>query len=460
MRGGRGGEGGSGGAKARPVRGLGKRQGSPPVGTWERWLGAPGWLAGPKHREYSAHQNNMSPLRLAIVSCVFASHALLANSHDDAQPQGSCDAHALHQGGEGCGCASATRKATTNANSEQSTTSHQSTHEWPPKGAAWVPAGEFFFGAEKSPYPKDGEGPVVKAKIATPLWVDATEATNQQFSEFVKATGYVTTAEREGWSFVFEPFLSPTTSEKETQAVQQTPWWVQVHGASWRHPEGSDSDIEAVVKPDDEAPPRQKSSTAQKQHAFGTPRVLTFPSWEGARWKHPAVHVSFYDAEAYCKWRGMRLPTEVEWEYAARGGLTNRTFPWGNRHDDLHKRANTFDGSRAFPLYIERTEDANAPPADGFDGSAPVASYPPNGFGLFDMSGNVWEWSVAVDKSTGQTSAHQAVLRGGSFMCWHEHCFRYRVSARLAMEKDTGNYHMGVRCVATARPGEQASATQ
>ena len=332
----------------------------------------------------------------------------------------------------------------------------------------------FFFGAEKSPYPADEEAPVIKAFIKNALWVDKTEATVAQFAKFADATNYQTTAEREGWSFVFEPFLSPATSVRETQAVKDTPWWVLVNGAvvdlqnastskhvlthksqypttgaSWRKPEGPDSSsLSQLVEPDDQPvqPPRP-------QHQYGTPRTPAFPSFTGDRLDHPAVHISFHDAVAYCRWRGMRVPTEIEWEYAARGGLVNRTFPWGNRHDDLNTRANTFDGSRGFPLYVERDAEGNFPPSDGFDGSAPVASFAPNAFGLYDVSGNAWEWAIAVDKASGGAT-DKAVLRGGSFMCWHAHCFRYRVSARLRMDKDTGNYHTGVRCVADAQTGD------
>lgn len=192
-------------------------------------------------------------------------------------------------------------------------------------------------------YAADGEGPVHEVTVGA-FELSKHTVTNDEFAEFVADTGYVSTAERFGDSFVFGGLLPDDFPP--TRAVAAAPWWRQVEGADWRHPEGPQSTVDA-------------------------------------RGDHPVIHVSWDDAVAYCEWNGTRLPTEAEWERAARGGRESQHFPWGDElePDGVH-RMNVFQGE--FP--------ARNTAADGWEGTAPVGSYPPNDFGLFDMTGNVWEW--------------------------------------------------------------------
>ena len=207
-----------------------------------------------------------------------------------------------------------------------------------------VPGGEVLMGTDApGGYPADGEGPVHPVRLR-PFLLEAHTVTNARFAEFAEATGHVTDAERYGWSFVFAGLLPDDFPE--TRAVVHAPWWRQVFGADWRHPEGPQSDV--AGRPD-----------------------------------HPVVHVSWNDAVAYCAWAGGRLPTEAEWEHAARGGLVGQPFPWGAELEPGGEhRMNVFQGT--FP--VENTL------ADGHAGTAPVGAFPPNGFGLHEMTGNVWEW--------------------------------------------------------------------
>ena len=213
-----------------------------------------------------------------------------------------------------------------------------------PRALQPVPATSFAMGDESVwAYPGDGESPVHRIELDA-FGIDAHAVTNVAFARFVDATGWQTDAERFGWSFVFGGLLPDDFPD--TRAVAQAPWWRQVEGASWRHPEGPQSDVEA-------------------------------------RADHPVVHVSWHDAQAYCAWSGTRLPTEAEWERAARGGLEGHAFPWG---DDLEPggehRMNVFQGE--FP--------GGNTGADGYLGTAPVDAYEPNGLGLHNVTGNVWEW--------------------------------------------------------------------
>lgn len=258
-----------------------------------------------------------------------------------------------------------------------------------PRDLVELPGGTFLMGSGEGPYPLDGEGPVRPATVA-PFALAAHPVTNAEFAAFVDDTGYGTTAEREGWSFVFASLLPPDSPP--TRAVAEAPWWRQVHGARWDRPEGAASSV-------------------------------------ADRMDHPVVHVSWIDARAYCRWAGARLPGEAEWEYAARGGLEQKRFPWGDEFDPA--RMNVFEG--AFPRSAGRT------------GTTPVGSYPPNGFGLHDMTGNVWEWTA--DRFGPDRPGHRA-LRGGSYLCHESYCWRYRCAARLASTPDSSSGNTGFRVAA------------
>ena len=269
-----------------------------------------------------------------------------------------------------------------------------------PVAARWVrvPAGTFLMGSEEELYPDDHEGPVRPVSVAA-FDISATTVTNAEFARFVAATGHGTLAEQQGWSFVFAGLLPPDTPP--TRAVAEAPWWRQVLGARWDRPEGPSSDLEG-------------------------------------REDHPVVHVSWVDARAYCRWAGGRLPTEAEWEYAARGGLEQRRFPWG---DELtpggEHRMNVFQGH--FPAHNSA--------ADGYAGTAPADAFPPNGFGLYGMTGNVWEW--AADRFGPTRPGHRA-LRGGSYLCHASYCWRYRCAARSSNTTDSFAANIGFRMVRDA----------
>ena len=271
-------------------------------------------------------------------------------------------------------------------------------------------------------YPADGEGPV--HEVTLPAYrIDATTVTNEEFARFVKVTGHVTTAEREGFSAVFH--LAFTGDRRDILGrAPETPWWLGVRGASWRTPEGPGSGI-------------------------------------GRRSHHPVVHVSYDDALAYCAWAGTRLPTEAEWEYAARGGLAGARFPWGEELEPGGEhRCNVWQGD--FPE--TNTLD------DGFLTTAPAKHYEPNGFGLYQMVGNVWEWCADWFSATsyaesppvdprGPAEGLTRVMRGGSYLCHHSYCHRYRVSARSSSPPDATAANLGFRCVADVAadpPDDQA----
>ncbi len=261
-------------------------------------------------------------------------------------------------------------------------------------------------------YPADGETPVHDVELR-PFRIDPVAVTNAAFSTFVKETGYRTVAEREGFSAVFHLALADPGAVRG--AVAGAPWWLMVDGADWRHPEGPSSDV-------------------------------------SARSNHPVVHLSHEDATAYATWAGRRLPTEAEWEYAARGGLVGSRFVWG---DELtpggRHRCNIWQGE--FPA--RNTED------DGWLTTAPVKSFLPNGYGLFQMAGNVWEWCsdwFAADYYTrspeadpiGPETGESRVLRGGSFLCHDSYCHRYRVAARSHNTPDSSAANIGFRCASDA----------
>lgn len=261
-------------------------------------------------------------------------------------------------------------------------------------------------------HPDDGEGPVRTVSVS-PFEIGETAVTNQEFAEFVARTGYRTDAERAGWSFVFRPLLERSGMAHEGPVVAVAPWWAVVAGASWSSPEGPGSHLRD-------------------------------------REDHPVVHVSWNDASAYASWAGGRLPTEAEWECAARGGLEGRRFPWGDELlPDGVWRCNIWQGT--FP-----TENSRE---DGHFATAPVRSFPPNGFGLFEMVGNVWEWcsdrwsvdwhrvddvATRVDPQ-GPESGGAHVIRGGSYLCHDSYCRRYRVAARSRNTPDSSAGNMGFR---------------
>jgi sulfatase modifying factor 1 len=272
-------------------------------------------------------------------------------------------------------------------------------------------AGEALLGSnDVHAYPEDGEGPV--RKIALDGFAIAPHAvTNEEFARFTEATGYFTEAERFRWSFVFGGLLPDDFPP--TRGVVNAEWWRQVDRAWWRQPEGPHSDLDGRVD-------------------------------------HPVVHISWSDAVAYCEWAGARLPTEAEWEYAARGGLEGAVFPWGDEMEPGGEhRMNVWQGR--FPA--ENTRE------DGFYGTCPVDTYPPNGYGLYNMTGNIWEWTAdwfspdshAHDRDTnpqGPPRGTHRVARGGSYLCHASYCRRYRVAARNALTPDSSSGNVGFRCVA------------
>lgn len=265
-------------------------------------------------------------------------------------------------------------------------------------------------------YPDDGERPLHEVRLS-PFRMDETTVTNAQFATFCKDTGYVTEAEQLGVSAVFHLAVQASRADVLHQ-LDATPWWVAVKGADWRHPGGPASSITDLQN-------------------------------------HPVVHVSWNDAVAYCRWAGTRLPTEAEWEYAARGGLAGARFPWG---DELTPRGrwnlNVWQGD--FPTHNTLE--------DGHLATAPARAFRPNGYGLHQMVGNVWEWcsdtfdpgwyavSAAEDPSgpapgEGPDGGTWRVMRGGSYLCHDSYCYRYRVAARSANTADSATGNIGFRCV-------------
>lgn len=307
------------------------------------------------------------------------------------------------------------------------------------KGMVKIPAGSFLMGSDKNDAYND-EKPLHIVKIKA-FWMDETEVTNEQFATFVKATNYITTAEKiPDWDDLKQQ-LPPNTfkpnkenfvpiglvfymPEKIFNLVDYTQWWMIVPQANWRQPEGPDSDI------------------INKEN-------------------YPVVQISWADAIAYAKWAKKRLPTEAEWEWAARGGLTNKLYPWGNQHPDSNiAKANIWQGD--FPIKNKIN--------DGFEKLAPVKSYASNGYGLYDMAGNVWEWcsdwynenyyeeckkKEPVDNPLGATIPYDSnepyslkkIQRGGSFLCNDNYCSGFRVSRRMKNAYDSGTNNTGFRCV-------------
>lgn len=316
-----------------------------------------------------------------------------------------------------------------------------------PEGMVWIPGGEFSMGAV-DPLGQDANivgmqatedsRPIHRVSVDG-FWMDTTEVTNRQFDAFVKSTGYVTVAERKpraedfpgappenlvAGSVVFSPPDHAVPLDDHFQ------WWAYVHGADWRHPAGPESNL-----------------TGREQF--------------------PVVHIAYEDAHAYAEWAGKRIPSEAEWEFAARGGLSGQVYPWGSEFmKDGLWMANTHQGH--FPNH-DTHEDAHT-------GVAPVAQFPPNGYGLYDVAGNVWEWTsdwyrpdyyaelaktggVARNPRGPETSfdpsepgVEKRVHRGGSYLCTDQYCSRYMVGTRGKGEPSTGTNHLGFRLVKDAKP--------
>ena len=316
-----------------------------------------------------------------------------------------------------------------------------------PEGMVWIPGGEFSMGSDVADESLCGLPGVTRDAVpihrvyVDGFWMDKTDVTNEKFEQFVKATGYLTIAERTPTQDEFpdappENLVAGSTVFTPTEApvplTDHFQWWRYQAGANWRHPQGPGSDL-------------------------------------SGKEKYPVVHVAYADAVAYAKWAGKRLPTEAEWEFAARGGLTGKTYVWGSEFRPGGRyMANTYQGT--FPV-----KDTGA---DGFAGIAPVAQYPPNGYGLYDMAGNVWQWcsdwygpdyysqlataGVARNPAGPETSfdplapgEKKRVQRGGSFLCTDQYCTRYMVGTRGRGEVTTGSNHLGFRCVSD--PGREPS---
>ena len=281
-------------------------------------------------------------------------------------------------------------------------------------GMIRLAGGTFQMGTkDKVGFPADGEGPVRHVHLDG-FHLDENSVTNADFARFIEQTGYRTDAEAFGYSYVFHLLLEQglrTELIMLGRQLQGVPWWLHVEGADWRQPEGPGSDLTG-------------------------------------RWDHPVVHVSWRDAHAYCVWAGKRLPTEAEIEYAARGGLVQKRYCWGDHllHRGRHM-CNIWQGD--FPGV--NTAD------DGFVGTAPARSFEPNGYGLYNMAGNVWEWAFDRWSPTfhvkgprtnpiGPPEGDRRVTRGGSYLCHDSYCNRYRVAARTSNTPDSSSGNTGFRC--------------
>jgi formylglycine-generating enzyme required for sulfatase activity len=295
-----------------------------------------------------------------------------------------------------------------------------------PEGMVFINGGTFRMGADSDRFPEEKAADNVSVSS---FCIDQHEITNAEFAKFVKATGYKTVAEiplskeefpdlsdeqRLAGSLVFQP------PKEDAQQVAFLSWWTWTVGANWQHPFGKDSSIKGKDN-------------------------------------YPVVHIAYKDAEAYAKWIGKSIPTEAQWEYAARGGLDGATYAWGDQYSE--KKANTWQG--IFPFFNTK--------ADGYKGLAPVESFPSNGYGLYDMTGNVWEWTSDFFEFGHDRMAHQHnpiasdrhksfdpkkpddsvlhVIKGGSYLCAPNYCSRYRPAARESESPDTGTTHIGFRLV-------------
>jgi sulfatase modifying factor 1 len=281
------------------------------------------------------------------------------------------------------------------------------------EGMIRLDGGAFLMGTDTDEgFPADGEGPVREVTV-DPFLIDAGPVTNRQYGEFIHATSYVTEAERFGWSFVFRGHIPP---ERFDQLVdRQVPnlnWWCKVNGATWLHPEGPDTNIET-------------------------------------RGDYPAVHVSWNDAIAYSAWAGKRLPREAEWEYAARGGLAQKLYPWG---DEL------MPGGRHLCNIWQGKFPEHDTGEDGYTAPAPARAFPPNGYGIYGITGNTWEWcadwfhpswhvTATRANPVGPSTGSAKLMKGGSYLCHRSYCNRYRVAARTSNTPDSSTTNIGFRGV-------------
>ena len=269
--------------------------------------------------------------------------------------------------------------------------------------------GTFLMGTESAEaFPTDGEGPVRRVGVDA-FYMDARPVSNWQFREFVRATGHLTESERFGWSYVFH---SHVPQEKIEDRVLGVEWWCSVQGADWAHPEGPETDIES-------------------------------------RLEFPVVHVSWNDAAAYAAWAGKRLPTEAEWEFAARGGLEQKIYPWGDELTPNGRHlCNVWQGE--FPSH-----DLGE---DGFTAVGPADAFPANGYGLFGITGNAWEWCsdwfspeyhvlASRTNPTGPPNGTGKIMKGGSYLCHRSYCNRYRVAARTSNTPDSATTNISFRTV-------------
>ena len=316
-----------------------------------------------------------------------------------------------------------------------------------PPGMVWIPGGTFAMGGV-GPEAHENELPIHTVRVDG-FWVDTTEVTNTQFARFVEATGYVTTAEKTPDLAEIMKQVPPGTPPPDPEVLKPgalvfvapkesvplddvTGWWQWIPGASWKHPRGPESTLDGLEN-------------------------------------HPVTQVSWDDAVAYCNWAGKRLPSEAEWEFAARGGLSGKRYVWGDELiNDAKPQANVWEG--IFPTKNTAT--------DGFAYTAPVKTFAPNGYGLYDTAGNVWEWCsdwyradtyaaakdvpLTVNPQGPETSldpdepyAPKRVIRGGSFLCHASYCLNYRPSARRGETPDSGTSNVGFRCIMTAEQWEK-----
>ena len=289
--------------------------------------------------------------------------------------------------------------------------SKRSPHYGSREGMVLIEAGSFLMGTDSDKgWEADGEKKVIEVSM-DPYWISRCCVTNREFGEFVDDTGHVSEAEQFGWSYVFHILLQKSVLKRlKPQNVQGLEWWYGVEGAYWRKPEGPGSNVKK-------------------------------------RMDYPAVHISWSDAVAYCQWKGHRLPTEAEWEKAARGGLEQKIYPWGDElHPEGKHRCNIWQGN--FPL-------ANTA-EDGHVGPAPAKSFRANGFGMYNLVGNIWEWCSdwfspnwrLIHKEPnpqGPDTGGSKVMKGGSYLCHDSYCNRYRVAARTSNTPDSSTGNLGFR---------------